>query len=734
MREVLIRVAVLPTRPPLRRSALLLALAAFALTLAPLLEVPGYELAVGLCLLLTFVGPFVAHAAIRAGARPLETTGVLLAACSPAVVWAIVHTWISTPCNPFDAFGFVPLLVVPSALLVAGLAHALRHLTARRGVVLLAWVGLILLSAVSTCWPLVFGPQVFAFNHLGGYLPGPLYDEELSIPASLLWFRVATVALALAAMAFSARRRGWAAMALLVFLSIEWRGTTLGFRATDDSVAQALGGVARFDGIVLHYPLGVQASDVERMIGDLRFRKHQLVEFFGAEPEGETRVWWYRSADEKQRLVGAANTQFAKPWRREVHVNSMGFPHPVIKHEFVHALAAPWGAPPFGVTASLAGLMPHVGVVEGFAVAADNPIDDLTLHQSCAAMKQKQLLPDVEALMTPEGFYGTAHTRAYTTAGSFLRFLAETKGKAGLRALYRDGDFQAAFGAPLDTLVEEYRRFLDGVPLDAELVNQAFGRFRRGSLFERPCAREVARISAEASDLVAIDPVRARALLERCRSVQPGEPSHVLSQAALLRRLGQRDDARTLLEAELKRLERDPSAWADAALARADLAMEEGQLELAKKLWERLVELQASPGHTRTAMVRLSSLSLPDAARDAVQRHFQLGPEDAKTLALQQVLGSTTGYAVQYLLGRRLQQAGESVLAFPVLEALSRDASLPLPVARETSRLLVEAAFSVGRCEVIETQLDDRFGPAARARAADWLERCRFSGTSPAIP
>ena len=46
-------------------------------------------------------------------------------------------------------------------------------------------------------WPLVRGPQVFAFNHFLGICPGPLYDEALRVtPASLLWFRLETLLLA----------------------------------------------------------------------------------------------------------------------------------------------------------------------------------------------------------------------------------------------------------------------------------------------------------------------------------------------------------------------------------------------------------------------------------------------------------------------------------------------------------------------------------------------------------
>jgi len=725
MREVLFRVSRLMTRRAVAVTWSLVAVLGVILTTLPLMGLPGYELSAGLCLALTFVGPFLANATVRAGGTGLETTVVVTSAVAPAVLTATVRTWLQSPCDPFSTFAFVPVLVLPSVVLISAFAVVIRRITQRRWKIAASWVVLISASASSTAWPLITGPQVFAFNHFGGFLPGPLYDEELSLSASLLWFRAATLTLAFAAFRFNARRPGWALLTLTIFLGMEWKGTELGFRASDDSVGRALGGVADFDGIRLHYPLGVSDVELQKMIGDLRFRKQQLVTFFGAEPEGTVRVWWYRSPDEKQRLVGAANTQFAKPWRREVHVNSLGFPHAVIKHEFVHALAAPWGAQPFGVAASWGGLMPHVGVIEGFAVAADNPIDDLTLHQWCAAMKKKQLLPDVAELMTPQGFYGTAPTRAYTTAGSFLRYLADTRGKEKLRALYLHGDFVEAFGEPLPKLAADYVTFLDTVALDPESVNQAFGRFRRGSLFERPCAREIARVSAEASDLISIDPVRARVLLERCRAVQPDEPSHALAQAQLLRRLGQRDDARALLESELVRLQDDVTAWADAALARADLAMEENQVELARKLWERLLELHVSPAYERTAQVRLASLTLPDDQRSAVQRHFLPGTEDGKTLALEAVQEGSR-YPVRYLLARRLQQAGEAAMALPLLETLSAEATLPAPVAKEVARLQVEAAFAVGRCELIEAQTTDRFGPAAQARAVDWLERCRF--------
>jgi tetratricopeptide (TPR) repeat protein len=209
--------------------------------------------------------------------------------------------------------------------------------------------------------------------------------------------------------------------------------------------------------------------------------------------------------------------------------------------------------------------------------------------------------------------------------------------------------------------------------------------------------------------------------------VQPDEPTHALAQAQLLRRLGKRDDARALLDAELARLQADPTSWADAAMARAELAFEDGQLEVAEALWKRLLELHVSPAVERTALVRLAALSLDGAPRDAVQKHFVPGNDDTRLLALREAAREAPGsMPVQYLLARRLQQSGEGALALPVLQGLLAT-ELPAPIAKESARLAIEAAFTTRQCEVIERlRATHRHGPAFEARATDWLERCRF--------
>lgn len=728
MREVLFRVVRLFQRRAIVLGWACVALAGVALTRLPLLGLPGYELSLGLGLLLTFVGGPLAVAVARRGGGVAASAVVLTLAVLPALVVATLVTLATSPCDPFASVAFVPVLLLPTALLIAALGELVARSTRRWWTTALAWLGVIAASAVPTVWPLVAGPQVYAFNHLAGFLPGPLYDEDLTIAPPLLWFRLASCALALGLWAFLTRRRLVGALLLAGFVTVELAGTTLGFRMNDEVLSERLGGVIETDELVLHFPRSMADAEVSEVLGDLRFRHAQISAFFGGRPPGKVRVWWYRSAEEKQRLVGAAHTQFAKPWRREVHVNAMGYPNPVIKHELVHAMAAPWGAPPFGVAASLFGLLPHVGVIEGMAVAADDPVDELGLHEWAASMKKQGLLPDVASLMTPAGFYGAPPSRAYTIAGSFLRWLGETKGRQPLRELYRDGDFTRAFGSALPELAAQYVAFLDGVPLEASAGSQAKGRFRRGSLFERRCAREVERLADEAAALVGTDAFAARALLTRCRALQPDEPTHVLAEVNALRRLGMIEAARTLLDGELARLAEDPPAWAEAAMRRADLADEEGDTPRALELWRAVLETEPVPPLARTAEVRLAAAALPAQAADAVRRYFGPGAEAPQLLELQRALDAfPDALPLRYLVARRLATSDTASLALPQLLALLETPALPAPLAKETARLALEAATGLGRCdEVRKLASSGRFGAAFDARARDWVARCAF--------
>ncbi|MCP3141340.1 tetratricopeptide repeat protein [Pyxidicoccus xibeiensis] len=783
MRQVLTRALALLRRPGVLAIVLLLAGGGSALVLLPLFGVPGFELSLALAIAMGLLGGGTGIAAaaqerrlllgvdprpqgatpvrepgaavrLALGASLLLNVGVLVPPFLAATLFAVLRT----ACDPFELVGFYPLLTLPSALLAssAGVLCGFRGKRPARAAGLYALA--VLVSAVPTLWPIVLGPQVFAFNHFLGHLPGPLYDEALAITPALAWFRLETLlwawvlaGLAAATLDTGSGRLGRSglrpallavlALPLTVIVLIETRGPELGQRMTDAYLAEELGGVRETEHFRLHYWRGKPREDVDRMARDLEFRWTQTQRFLGVAPTERLKVWLYKDEKQKQRLVGAGRTQFAKPWRHELHIQDRPFPHAVLHHELAHVMAAPAGSGPFRVTTRL-GLWPLMGVIEGLAVASDGPVQgDLTLHQWAAGMRKQNLAPDMRKLMGPEGFYQSAPSRAYTVAGSFLLYLAETYGAAKLRAVYADGDFQEAYGRPLGELVTEWEGHVDALPLDAAAMARAFARFRTGSLFARACAREVARLTEAARDALASDPEDALARYRRAAELQPEEPGFRLGEATALSTLERYEDAATVLArlAEAERVKGQAVLEAEVAMARADVAMRREQPEEARRFLDFVLSKDAGPELTRTAQVKLAALESP-ARRAPIDAYFRASHEELRLLLLSRALTAVQKDPyLSYLLGRRLHQVGAPALAAEQLQQALADEGLPEALRKEALRLRVESAYLAGDCGAVRHEVGAMpdFGDAFRASTTEWKSRCDFEETTfrgPLVP
>jgi tetratricopeptide (TPR) repeat protein len=769
MRQVVLRALGLLRRPLTWIALLPLALGGAALVRLPLFGAPGFELSLALSVGLGLLGGLVGIAAGQQEARLIQgkdprpknavrfdrpslsvwtafASALLLlvgAVLIPFLV-SVAYAVLTTRCDPFANVAFFPWLTLPSAALAAAAGVLCGLASQRSWKGLLSYSGLVLASAVWTAWPVYFGPQVFAFNHFGGYFPGPLYDEALVLRPSLAWFRLETLLWALLALSAGAlllrMREGRlgrphvrplpiALIALAVFgiSVIEGDAVHLGLRMNEAYVAEELGGVRESPHFVVHYPADKGPDQVERLVRDLEFRYAQDAAFLGGAPKGKVRVFVYRSAEQKQALVGAANTQFAKPWQRSLHVNDAPFPHPVVKHELAHVLASAFAPGPFHITERWG--LPRMAVVEGVAVAADDPGSDLTLHQLAEAMRKEKLAPDLVRLFSPSGFYAQAPARAYTVAGSFIRYLADHEGKAKLQRLYAHGDFQAAYGRPLPALVAEWEGFLDGVPLTEGDLHRAFDRFRVGSLFTRSCAREVAGLAVKAQQLLWADPARALELYRRCAELQPEEPSFRIGEAQALRRMERLPEADQVLRTLAGKVQDTPSLAAQVALVRADLLWRE-KPQAAREVLERSLKLSPGPALTRTAQVRLAAIDHPESA-PSVSAYFAPLQEDLKLWRLQEAVNAHPDDAVgRYLLGRRLvaDEVGPEALA-----NLSSARAHPLPpeVEREALRLELLAGYLAGDCGHVRTlaQTAPRTEPAFAQTVEEWVARCDFEQT-----
>ncbi|HET9449874.1 MAG TPA: hypothetical protein VFO83_03290, partial [Aggregicoccus sp.] len=670
----------------------------------------------------------------------------------PPLLASALYAWLSTACSPFTMLGFYPLLTLPSAAL-ASAAGVFCGFWVRGPVrALLLYLLLVAGSLVVTAWPLYAGPQVYAYNHFLGFLPGPLYDETLQVTAGMLWFRLQTLLgaalLWLLAAFFLDMREGrlrrphvrpgaFVLLGLVAFaiVALEERAPSLGTRMTDGYLQERLGGVRLTPHFQIVYPRGKDKLSLDRLARDLEFRHTQLASFLGTAPEGRIRVWLYRTDEEKRALVGAGRTQFAKPWRHELHISDRPFPHPALKHELAHVMAAPAGSGPFRVSAGAAGLWPLMGIIEGLAVSADDPVQGgLTLHEWAAGMRKQGLAPDLRTILGPRGFYQAAPARAYTLVGSFLRHLADGYGTQKLRALYAKGDLEGAYGRSVDALVTEWEGMLDALPLDEAAVSRALMRFRSPSIFARSCAREVARLQTAAAEYLHSDPEQALTLYQRCSQLQPEEPGFELGQALALRRLERPADAAQVLGQLAERVKGQDAQEAEVVLALADVALERERLDEARRHLKRALQLAATPEATRTAQVKLAALDSPARAA-AIGGYFRQDAEELRLLRLAHALEALPRDPyLHYLLGRRLSQAGAPRLAREHLgkalgaAGVAGGGELPAEIRREALRLRVESAYLAGDCGAVRHEVGalPELGRAFGREAQEWRARCDF--------
>jgi len=751
-----------------------LAVLALVLSAIPLFDLLGYDFSFAVGLAMALAGVDIGHGAVAAARRAGSPVGLFrllaraLGGALGALVLPLAISLINAlrvkNCNLASGLGFYALLPVGTALYAAVGGVLAGLLFPRRG--RLVAFALPVLSVLWSLLRLYRDPAVFAYDPFGGYFPGPIYDEALRPPLRLLWFRMCNVVWAGAAVALVSAfcgddrstaegpprpslhpRWSWRKVVLAAGLTVaavvlfQLRGP-LGFHVRHRDLYAALSRRTESPHFVLHSDAAAGTpEDIQLVHRDLEFRYQQLERILGTAP-GRVTVFMFPSSPVKKDLVGAGNTLYAKPWKREIFVQNDHFPAFHLRHELAHVFAAGFGDPVFGVSFAWSFPLPRLasGLIEGVAEAADygDPDGRSTIHQEAQAMIAAGQAPPLRSVMGA-GFSTQSGARAYTLAGSFCHFLLRERGPERLRALYHSaGDFTGVYGEPLEALEAKWRAFLAQQPLDRKERARAEERFRRPAIFQKVCARELAARVADARARMFSAPDRSVALLESACVDDPGEPTFRLDLAEVLPVAGRTDEARALA-AEVERTPRMTWPLRARALALiAALDFQAGRFAPAEEAVRRALDVATDEGEERTGQAKLRALADPVARRTLGRVLFGDTPTRAPDPALALYLMGEFARAYPdeplgpYLVARQLSWR-DPRLALPQLERACPEEpapaakSLPPVFVRECLRMTGEAAFRAEdfpRSRAAYQRLrDGAKNEAERLRAEDFLER-----------
>ncbi len=738
------------------------ALLGLLLGAVPLLGVHGVESALIMGVVLP---PFTACIGARLalacrGRAPGDTdpVAVLRAAALAALLVLAVPTLILAlnalrvrNCSPLQGLAFIALGPGFGVVLAAAVGVTAGRLIRRRWLATTAAVLLPLSGMVLAVNELYSTPAVFAYGQFFGFFHGSFYDEEVGIPEALLTLRLVSVAMLIGITALLSpspgtgtpspsgmhplARASLVLLALVFFAYSEARGPALSLAADRGYIAEQLGERVEGERCTVVAPVETPRYEVELLSADCDVRVAQMQSWFGLRRSGRVTAFFFRSAEEKGRLTGAARTNIAKPWLGETYLRMQPWPHPVLAHEIAHLVTGAIAPPPLRLAGRAGGLWPNPALIEGAAVAAAwEPQEGMTPHQWARAMLETDLAPPLEQVLGA-GFLKQPKRQAYVIAGSFLRHLADRYGAAALRRIYARGDIASALKVDLSRLEREWLDYLKSVPLPDHAHGLARVRFAPGSILSSVCPHLTARLRNRLrSELAA---AKYGGAAETCEQLLAVDAADAAVRATLVTALA-RDERTDAARAQLDRLLALPGAplplVADARQELGDAAWRSGDPNAAAERYRSSLEQPLPPATVRLLQVKLAALG-SGGEQERLLREFLLGDGEKQT---------DGAYAVHLLRElRAVRPDGLALylearqLAFrqrfaPAADLLQRALEMGLPSEQmqlEALRLQATVRVAADQLEAAEElwrSLAGRPDPALRAEANDFLQRIAY--------
>jgi tetratricopeptide (TPR) repeat protein len=464
----------------------------------------------------------------------------------------------------------------------------------------------------------------------------------------------------------------------------------LGLSSSESSIERALGGKTETEHFVISYPdsslKGLRLQQVARLH---EFYYDQLVRTLRVRPAKKIHTFLYASSDQKGRLIGAAGTNFAKPWLWQLHIN-LGDVDGSLKHELVHVLAAEFGFPLLRVGV-------NSGLIEGLAVAMERVEYEEPINRLAGMAFAIGNTPDVGSLFSLSGFMKAPAGVSYTLAGSFCRFLIDRYGMRRFKLLYSTGEFEILYGRSLPLLLQEWRRTMTAFRFgEADLAKAAY-LFKRRSIFGKECARVIANMNKETRGLLAQRKfVEALASADKSLSHTVSSDAVYQKSAALLR-LGMFPEAVTFAETQLQDSVAGPS-FLTLKLSLGDALWGVDSLESAMKAYSELLRCHLSSGWDETLALRLEILLNPDLARELKSYFLAPSEDSARAQALENLAARHPKEPIlKYLLARERILKEQYEDAVNLLDGIPPWRAPVLELARQ--RRLGQLSFAIGKYE-----------------------------------
>ena len=742
--------------------ALFYSVLSLACTQLSLLNYLGYEFSVLIALVGSCAAGLLTVSAVRSGyAAATDNVDIRLRSARRSLGRAMItsvgllilpfvimigNSFFVKNCSILEGIGFFLLLALVSTIFSCCVAFFLALLYRQARTLFVLFVAATVLYAIALGY---FTPAIFSYNPFFGYFPGLSYDEVVSLSRSLVTYRLCTLTLGaiFVWLGFlvvryvprggSFSRKTFSLIETLVWPRHLWitllvtvcggllygYRCDLGFETTNSYLRQSLGSTHTTKHFVIRYaPQSFSGEEIQRLGVEHEFQLHQIMEEFALRRTDVIESFVYPSSDVKRRLIGAGTTNIAKPWSNQMHLTRDAL-ESSLKHEMVHVVAGVFGRPI--IRASLS-----TGLVEGLAMAVDRGWGNRTVHQYAAALHRFKLAPDITGLMSLAGFASHAPSVSYVLAGSFCRYLIDRYGIRTMLLVYQSEDYRGVYGRSLEELVTEWRGYLGRTPVKETERGLVDALFRKPPIFDRVCARVIARKNAEARRAFARGEY---ALAESLYYVSHVEADGYAAFAGYLGSAFYREQFDTVAAAYQNVIlnSKHPLQYLPLYLRVGDALWAEGDVRSAEELYRSVREVNLSGRSAEAATLRLLLLKDRQHHDQFLRLVSSTMPDSLRVVVLDSVLSRDPEHrAAAYMKARflqRMRKYEDAVTLFRSVDLTEADGLLQAMRFRRTGIMLYHLAKYDQAKASFWSSLNYDASDMARYRMEEWIERCEWA-------
>jgi hypothetical protein len=326
--------------------------------------------------------------------------------------------------------------------------------------------GLYLILALSICVLLWRFPQKRYLSFLLGYLHGPIYDRWIPLDPSIILWRgchlLASFMLCFAVQSIYRGKRKVFMMAVAgvllaagIFHARTYAVSGTGQARLDQLMPFALHG----EGFSLHYT--GKSSRAPALFEEIEFHFQDLQRQIQA-PVETVHIYLYPSDKDKKIWFGGGETDVTDVVGPTIHISDSALPHPTVRHELVHALMAPFA--PWRL-----GFNPNMALTEGIAVALAPEKSPVDLHSAAYYLLTHDKIKSVSTLLSPF-FWRESSARAYSVAGSLVKYIMDAHGFDAVKDLYGGATFGEVLGVDEAQFLSQWREFVNEQPHEDNLL------------------------------------------------------------------------------------------------------------------------------------------------------------------------------------------------------------------------------------------------------------------------